>query len=104
MSNTMFTVFVEANLSNVAFTVADGLPRAESSPLITNAARASFVWSNQSPTDSLTPLSLRALRISGSVIVLILDSSVLNSANNGSFPNDKHYNFRVELVRAVFDL
>jgi len=92
MLKTTFTVFAEANLSNVAFTVADGLPR------------ANFVWSNQSPTESLTPLSLRALRISGSVIVLILDSSVLNSANNGSFPNDKHYNCRVGLVRPVFDL
>jgi len=104
MSKTTFTVFAEADLSNVAFTVADGLPRAESSALITSSARANFVWSNQSPTESLTPLSLRALRISGSVIVLILDSSVLNSANNGSFPNDKHYNCRVGLVRPVFDL
>jgi hypothetical protein len=25
--------------------------------LITNAARANFIWSNQSPTESLTPLS-----------------------------------------------
>jgi len=71
MSKTTFTVFAEADLSNVAFTVADGLPRAESSALITSSARANFVWSNQSPTESLTPLSLSALRISGSVIVLI---------------------------------
>src|SRR5215831_8360435 len=56
------------------------------------------------PVSDGEPYSLVIERVADFGLGYRLDSSVLDPANNGSFPNDKQDNFRVGLVRAVFDL
>ena len=56
------------------------------------------------PVSDGEPYSLVIERVADFGLGYRLDSSVLNPANNRSFPNDRHHNFRVGLVRAVFDL